>query len=333
MQPLLEVKNLKVVYDSASGAVQAVRDVSLELRRGEVLALVGESGSGKSALAKALMRLLPPSASVSGEVRLNGADILHLPERNLRELRGKAMGMIFQDPQAVLNPVLTVRRQIAEAVRLHDPQADTEQRVRELLQLVEIADAERCAASLPHQLSGGMRQRVVLAIALAAQPQLLIADEPTTSLDVTVQAQILDLLKSLQERLNMATLLISHDLSVVARLADRVAVMYAGKIVEIGTAEEIFYQPAHPYTWALLRSLPGFSADEEELYALPGMPPTLIDPPAGDAFAPRNEYALAIDYEQMPPLFRLSETHFAATWLLDARAPRIAPPLQGRCGE
>ena len=243
------------------------------------------------------------------------------------------MSMIFQDPQAVLNPVLTVRRQIAEAVRLHDPQADTEQRVRELLQLVEIADAERCAASLPHQLSGGMRQRVVLAIALAAQPQLLIADEPTTSLDVTVQAQILDLLKSLQERLNMATLLISHDLSVVARLADRVAVMYAGKIVEIGTAEEIFYQPAHPYTWALLRSLPGFSADEEELYALPGMPPTLIDPPAGDAFAPRNEYALAIDYEQMPPLFRLSETHFAATWLLDARAPRIAPPLQGRCGE
>jgi len=333
MQPLLEVKNLKVVYDSASGAVQAVRDVSLELRRGEVLALVGESGSGKSALAKALMRLLPPSASFSGDVRLNGADILHLPDRNLRELRGKAMGMLFQDPQAVLNPVLTVRRQIAEAVRLHDPQADTEQRVRELLQLVEIADAERCAASLPHQLSGGMRQRVVLAIALAAQPQLLIADEPTTSLDVTVQAQILDLLKSLQERLNMATLLISHDLSVVARLADRVAVMYAGKIVEIGTAEEIFYQPAHPYTWALLRSLPGFSADEEELYALPGMPPTLIDPPAGDAFAPRNEYALAIDYEQMPPLFRLSETHFAATWLQDARAPRITPPLQGRCGE
>jgi len=333
MQPLLEVKNLKVVYDSASGAVQAVRDVSLELRRGEVLALVGESGSGKSALAKALMRLLPPSASFSGDVRLNGADILHLPDRNLRELRGKAMGMLFQDPQAVLNPVLTVRRQIAEAVRLHDPQADTEQRVRELLQLVEIADAERCAASLPHQLSGGMRQRVVLAIALAAQPQLLIADEPTTSLDVTVQAQILDLLKSLQERLNMATLLISHDLSVVARLADRVAVMYAGKIVEIGTAEEIFYQPAHPYTWALLRSLPGFSADEEELYALPGMPPTLIDPPAGDAFAPRNEYALAIDYEQMPPLFRLSETHFAATWLQDGRAPRITPPLQGRCGE
>ena len=333
MQPLLEVKNLKVTYDSASGPVQAVRDVSLELRRGEVLALVGESGSGKSALAKAVMRLLPPSASVSGDVRLNGADILHLPERRLRELRGKAMCMIFQDPQAVLNPVLTVRRQIAEAVRLHDPQADTEQRVRELLQLVEIADVERCAASLPHQLSGGMRQRVVLAIALAAQPQLLIADEPTTSLDVTVQAQILDLLKSLQERLNMATLLISHDLSVVARLADRVAVMYAGKIVEIGTAEEIFYQPAHPYTWALLRSLPGFSADEEELYALPGMPPTLIDPPAGDAFAPRNEYALAIDYEQMPPLFRLSETHFAATWLLDARAPRITPPLQRRCGE
>lgn len=333
MQPLLEVKNLKVTYDSASGPVQAVRDVSLQLRRGEVLALVGESGSGKSALAKAVMRLLPPSAAVEGEVLLNDTDVLHLPERRLRELRGKAMGMIFQDPQAVLNPVLTVQRQIAEAVRLHDPQADAEQRVQELLRLVEIADVQRCAASLPHQLSGGMRQRVVLAIALAAQPQLLIADEPTTSLDVTVQAQILDLLKSLQQRLDMATLLISHDLSVVARLADRVAVMYAGKIVEIGTADEIFYQPAHPYTWALLRSLPGFAADEEELYALPGMPPTLIDPPVGDAFAPRNEYALAIDYEQMPPFFQLSETHFAATWLLDARAPRITPPLQRRCGE
>ena len=332
MPNLLEVKNLSVTYCSPRGDVQAVRDVSFSLRPGEVLAVVGESGCGKSALCRAVMRLLPDSAAVSGEILVNGVDIAPYRERELQKLRGRLFSMVFQDPLTALNPSMTIGAQIAEAVRVHDRKAPREAvsaRVEELMALVGIDRAAERMHAYPHQFSGGMRQRAVLAIALAGNPQILFADEPTTALDVTVQAQILDLLRSIQQKLGTATVLVSHDLGVVARAADRVAVMYAGRIVEIGTAEEVYYDPRHPYTWALLRALPALAQHGEPLYTIPGMPPTLIDPPAGDAFAARNAYALAIDYREVPPMFQITDTHFAATWLLDSRAPKVAPPLGG----
>lgn len=333
MEELLEIKNLTVSFDTPEGEVEAVRGVSLSLRAGEVLAVVGESGCGKSVLCKAVMRLLPASARIrSGRILVNGTDISSCKEREMRLLRGKLFSMVFQDPMTALNPTIPIGRQIGEAVRIHDRKLSRDQahrRVIELMELVGIENPEERCQLYPYHFSGGMRQRAVMAIALASNPRILLADEPTTSLDVTVQAQILDLLRDIQQKLGTATILVSHDLGVVARAADRVAVMYAGKIVEIGTAEDIYYDPRHPYTWGLMRSLPAFSKGQEELYTIPGMPPVLIDPPSGDAFACRNEYALAIDYEEMPPLFRISDTHFAATWLLDPRAPKIKPPLGG----
>ena len=247
-------------------------------------------------------------------------------------LRGSLFSMVFQDPMTALDPTMTIGAQIAEAVLAHRPKLEksaVRSRVIELLELVGIDRAQERMTLYPHSFSGGMRQRVVLAIALAGDPRILFADEPTTALDVTIQAQILDLLRDVQRKLGTATVFVTHDLGVVARVADRVAVMYAGKIVETGTAEEIFYDPRHPYTWGLLRSLPALSRGKETLPIIPGMPPTLIDPPQGDAFAPRNEYALAIDYEEAPPMFRVSDTHYAATWLLDERAPKITPPVGG----
>ena len=333
MSELLEVKDLSVTFPSPQGDVQAVRGVSFTLRPGEVLAVVGESGCGKSALCRAVLGLLPPKAKIAGEIRVNGTDICGLRERELRRLRGKLFSMVFQDPLTALNPTMTVGAQIAEAVRVHDRRAGraaVEARVEELMALVGIQDAPTRKKLWPHQFSGGMRQRAVLAIALAGDPQILFADEPTTALDVTIQAQILDLLRELQQKLGTATVLVSHDLGVVARAADRVAVMYAGRIVEIGTAEEVYYDPRHPYTWALLRALPALARHGEPLYTIPGMPPTLIDPPAGDAFAERNEYALAIDYREQPPMFRVTDTHYAATWLLDPRAPQVTPPIGGQ---
>ena len=240
--------------------------------------------------------------------------------------------MVFQDPMTSLNPTMTIGGQIAEAVRVHAPglsRAAVRERVLELMRLVGIDRAEERMKLCPHHFSGGMRQRAVMAIALAGSPAILFADEPTTALDVTIQAQILDLLREVQQRLGTATVFVTHDLGVVARVADRVAVMYAGKIVETGTVDEIFYDPRHPYTWCLLRSLPAFSRGAEELQVIPGMPPALLDPPKGDAFAARNPWALAIDYEEEPPMFRVSDTHYAATWLLDPRAPKITPPGGG----
>ena len=240
--------------------------------------------------------------------------------------------MVFQDPMTSLNPTIAIGEQIAEAVRVHNRRLSRDQvhrRVIELMELVGIDQPEQRYGLYPYNFSGGMRQRSVLAIALASNPRILFADEPTTALDVTIQAQILDLLRDIQMKLGTATVLVSHDLGVVARVADRVAVMYAGRIVEIGTTEEIFYDPRHPYTWGLMRSLPAYAQRGEPLYTIPGMPPSLIDPPKGDAFACRNEYALAIDYEEEPPLFQLSPTHFAATWLLDKRAPKVNPPVGG----
>ena len=333
MAELLEVKNLSVSFDTPRGELQAVRDVSFTLHEGEVLAVVGESGSGKSVLCKAIMKLLRKDARIKGgSILVDGVDITAYRPRDMERLRGKLFSMVFQDPMTSLNPTIAIGEQIAEAVRLHNRRLSRDavhRRVIELMELVGIDAPESRYGLYPYNFSGGMRQRSVLAIALASNPRILFADEPTTALDVTIQAQILDLLRDIQMKLGTATVLVSHDLGVVARVADRVAVMYAGRIVEIGTTEEIFYDPRHPYTWGLMRSLPAYAQRGEPLYTIPGMPPSLIDPPVGDAFACRNEYALAIDYEEEPPMFQVSPTHFAATWLLDKRAPKVEPPVGG----
>lgn len=334
MDKLLEIKNLSVSIHTPAGKVEAVRDVSLDLKPGEVLALVGESGCGKSMLCKSILKLLPKNAWIeTGSIRVNGVDITSYKEKDMVKLRGKLFSMVFQDPMTALDPTMTVGAQIAEAVILHNPRlskAEVYHRVIELMELVGIENPHERYKLYPYNFSGGMRQRSVMAIALAENPAILLADEPTTALDVTIQAQILDLLREIQKKLNTATILVSHDLGVVARAADRVAIMYAGRIVEIGKAEEVYYDPRHPYTWGLMRSLPALAHGKSALYTIPGMPPSLIDPPKGDAFAERNEYALAIDYEQAPPMYKISETHYAATWLLDPRAPKVErPALEG----
>lgn len=324
MSELLEVRNLSVSFDTPAGEIQAVRDVSFTVKAGEVLAIVGETGCGKSVLCKSILRLLPDIARIkAGRIWLNGTDITDYRERDMCGLRGRVFAMVFQNPMTVLNPSLSVGAQIAEAVKIHRPGMSgqaVEQRVLELLRMVKIDHPEERSRQYPGHLSGGMRQRCVLAIALAAEPALLFADEPTTALDVTIQTQILDLFREVQAKLHMASIFVTHDLSVAAMAADRVAVMYAGRIVEIGRVEEIFQDPRHPYTWGLMRALPILSGGCRRLYSIPGMPPTLINPPKGDAFACRNEYALDIDYEEQPPMFLVTDTHFAATWLLDERA-------------
>ena len=328
MEHLLALQNLHVSYHTPRGTVQAVRGVDLTLDSGEVLAVVGESGCGKSALLKAIMRLLPENASVTGRIVVNGTDIAPYPEKQLQKLRGSLFSMVFQDPMTALNPSMTIGSQIAEAIVVHEPKISKEAlraRVLELMELVEIDRPMERMKLYPHNFSGGMRQRAVMAIALAARAKILLADEPTTALDVTIQAQILDLLRELQQKLHTATILVSHDLGVVARAADRVAVMYAGKIVEIGTAEEVYYDPRHPYTWALLSSMPDLDT-KEKLESIPGTPPNMIYPPQGDAFADRNKYAMKIDFEQQPPMFKVSETHSAATWLLHPDAPKVEMP-------
>lgn len=337
MSALLEIQHLSVSFRTPQGEVEAVRDVSLSLRSGEVLAIVGESGCGKSVLCRSVMKLLPKNGWIkSGTILAEGTDITHCTQRDMECLRGRLFSMVFQDPLTALNPTMTVGRQLEEAVRIHQPDLRRDQlrnRVLELLALVGLPRPEACRKLYPCQCSGGMRQRAVLAIALAGNPSILFADEPTTALDVTIQAQILDLLRDLQHKLGTATVFVTHDLGVVARVADRVAVMYAGKLVEIGTAEEIFYQPRHPYTWGLLQALPARSRGRNNLTAIPGMPPTLDPPPRGDAFACRNAYALGIDYQEEPPMFRLTDTHYAATWLLDPRAPQVTPPVGGERGD
>lgn len=333
MSELLVIKNLSVSFRTPQGEVEAVRDVSLSLRSGEVLAIVGESGCGKSVLCKSVMKLLPRNAWIkSGTILADGMDITHYSQRDMERLRGRLFSMVLQDPMTALDPTMTVGAQIVEAVRVHQPRMErgaVRRRVLELMELVGIDRPEERYGRYPFDFSGGMRQRSVMAIALACGPKILFADEPTTALDVTIQAQILDLLRDVQARLGTAAVLVTHDLGVVARAADRVAVMYAGKIVETGTVEDIFYDPRHPYTWGLLRSLPAWAKEGQPLYTIPGTPPSLLHPPKGDAFACRNEYALAIDYQEAPPMFQVSDTHFAATWLLDERAPKIASPLGG----
>ena len=326
----LEVKNLSVSFSTFAGTVRAVRGVSFSLYDGETLAIVGESGSGKTVTCRSMMRLLAKNATVdSGEILLDGTDLLKLSEREMRRVRGNDIAMVFQDPMTSLDPTMRIGRQIEEAVTLHRriSRRDARRRMLELLRLVGIEDPERRSRQYPHEFSGGQRQRIVIAIVLACDPKVLIADEPTTALDVTMQAQIIDLLKDLQKKINTSIIFITHDLGVVANVADRVAVMYAGKIIEIGLSDEVFYDPRHPYTWGLLRAMPTLDADMPSLYTIPGSPPSLLEPlPEGDAFAARDAYALAVDEKYEPPLFQVSDTHYAATWLLDPRAPKAEPP-------
>ncbi|WP_342045399.1 ABC transporter ATP-binding protein [Bacillus sp. OTU530] len=330
MGKLLEVKDLYVSFDTHGGEVHAVRGVNFELEKGETLAIVGESGSGKSVTSKALMGLIPnpPGRIKNGAILFDGRDLTKLAEQDMQGIRGKEVAMIFQDPMTSLNPTMTVGNQIMEGLRKHQKmnKGDAHARAKELLALVGIPDPDVRVNQYPHQFSGGMRQRVVIAMALACNPRLLIADEPTTALDVTIQAQILELMKDIQKKTDAGIIFITHDLGVVANVADRVAVMYAGKIVEVGTVDEIFYDPKHPYTWGLLASMPSPDGTDEELYAIPGTPPDLIKPPKGDAFAARNPYAMKIDFEIEPPMFQVSNTHYAATWLLHPNAPKIEAP-------
>jgi oligopeptide transport system ATP-binding protein len=331
MNKILQVKDLHVSFHTFAGEVQAVRGVHFDLYEGETLAIVGESGSGKSVTIKSIMQLLPQRNSEikAGEIIFNDSDIVKASEKQMQKIRGKDISMIFQDPMTSLNPTMTIGKQIMEPLFKHRKLSKTEakERMLQLLELVGIPQPEIRMKQYPHQFSGGMRQRVVIAIALACAPKVLIADEPTTALDVTIQGQILDLMKELQQRFETSIIFITHDLGIVANVADRVAVMYGGKIVEIGTVDEIYYNPQHPYTWGLISSMPNLDTKEEELYVIPGTPPDMLNPPKGDAFAPRNNYAMKIDFEEEPPMFKISDTHYAATWLLHPNAPKIEPPL------
>jgi oligopeptide transport system ATP-binding protein len=332
-QSLLEVRDLRVSFSTYAGEVQAVRDVSFDLRRGETLAIVGESGSGKSVTAKSIMRLNPEANTMikGGEILFEGQDILKLSEKRMQDIRGPKIAMVFQDPMTSLDPTMRVGRQITESLNEHLGLSGQRARERavELLTLVGISNPEERVKQYPHQFSGGMRQRVVIAIALACDPQILIADEPTTALDVTIQAQILELLRELQEQLGMSVILITHDLGVVAHTAHRVAVMYAGKIVETGTLREIFYNPQMPYTWGLLSSIPLPTADRsQELIPIPGSPPDMHDPPKGCPFTPRCPYAMRICAEEMPGYTSFSPEHKAACWLHHPMAPNVEPPVR-----
>ncbi|AMA64170.1 MAG: ABC transporter ATP-binding protein [Kurthia gibsonii] len=329
---ILEVKNLKINFKTNAGTVQAVRGVNFTIAKGKTLAIVGESGSGKSVTSNALMKLIPqpPGIYAEGEILFDGRDLVKLTEKEMTKIRGNEMAMIFQDPMTALNPTMKVGKQIMEVILKHKKNFSKEgakKRAIELLDEVGIPYPEKRFSQYPHEFSGGMRQRVVIAIALAADPKLLIADEPTTALDVTIQAQIIELMKEIQRNSNTSIIFITHDLGVVANVADYVAVMYAGQIVEYGTANEIFYNPRHPYTWGLLGSMPDLDNKSDELLrTIPGSPPDLINPPKGDAFAARNEFAMAIDYEKDSPMFEVTPTHFAKTWLLHPDAPNVPIP-------
>ena len=329
-QVILSVRDLDVKFNLRGRVLSAIRGISLDLYQGESLAIVGESGSGKSVFTKTFMGLLDQNGTIAGgQILYNGQDLAAFKtEKQWRSIRGREIAMVLQDPMTSLNPLKTIGSQIGEAIAIHQGLRGgaLKARVLECLADVGIPDPERRYRQYPHEFSGGMRQRVVIAIAMACNPKILICDEPTTALDVTIQAQILDLLKNLKKKYDLTTIYITHDLGVVANVADRIAVMYAGDIVEIGSCEEVFYNPRHPYTWALLSSLPQLGIKGQDLYSIQGAPPNLFTEVKGDAFAPRNPYALKIDFEERPPYFQVSPTHKARTWLLDPRAPRVEPP-------
>ncbi|AQQ53915.1 ABC transporter ATP-binding protein [Planococcus lenghuensis] len=330
MEKILEVKDLELSFNTFAGEVKAIRGVNFDLYKGETLAIVGESGSGKSVTTKSIMRLLPENSAEfkSGEILFDGRDLTKLKDKEMQKIRGKDISMIFQDPMTSLNPTMKIGTQIIEPLLKHQKvgKAEAKRIAVDLLRMVGMPNPEQRMKQYPHQFSGGQRQRIVIAVALACNPKILIADEPTTALDVTIQAQILELMKDLQKKIDTSIIFITHDLGVVANIADRVAVMYGGKIVEIGTVDEIFYNPQHPYTWGLLSSMPSVDTADEKLYAIPGTPPDLLSPPKGDAFALRSDYALQIDLEESPPFFKVSDTHYAATWLLHPDAPQVEPP-------
>ena len=327
---ILSAKDVEVKFRVRDRILTAIRGISLDIYKGETIAIVGESGSGKSVFTKTFTGMLEVNGDITnGTIMFEGKDLTKLKkDKDWEGIRGKKISTVFQDPMTSLNPVRTIGYQISEVIVKHQKKSKSEakQMAIDLMKQVGIVNAENRYDDYPFQYSGGMRQRIVIAIALACRPDILICDEPTTALDVTIQAQILKLIKDLQKEYGFTTVYITHDLGVVANVADRVAVMYAGQIVEIGTAEEVFYRPAHPYTWALLSSLPQLGVKGEDLYAITGTPPSLYDKVVGDAFAPRNPYAMKIDFEEEPPMFKITDTHFAKTWLLDPRAPKAEPP-------
>ena len=335
-QLILSVKDLNIKFNLRGKVLHAIRGIDLDIYHGEVLAIVGESGSGKSVFTKSFMGLLDANGSITGgTIDYYGmADGKPLRLSDLRtekdwlQVRGREIAMVMQDPMTSLNPLKTIGAQIMEAVALHQglKGAAAKEKTLEYLRDVGISDPEKRFKQYPHEFSGGMRQRVVIAIAVACSPKILICDEPTTALDVTIQAQILQLLKEMRFKYDLTIVMITHDLGVVANIADRVAVMYAGDIVEIGTADEIYYDPRHPYTWALLSSMPQMGVKGEDLFNIVGTPPNLFAEIRGDAFAPRNPQALKIDFVKRPPYFEVTPTHKAKTWLLDPRAPKIEPP-------
>ena len=340
-EQILKVRDLDITFRTTAGAVHAIRGVDIDLYKGETVAIVGESGSGKSVTMKAAMGILASNATVTGgsiefsyhhaDGSFETVDILKKDKKWIRRhINGKRIAMVFQDPMTSLDPTMQIGKQIMEGMIWHfkTPRKEAWSKAVELLQEVGIEDAEKRMKQYPHQLSGGMRQRVVIAIALACNPDLLICDEPTTALDVTIQAKIIELIRRIQKERDISVIYITHDLGVVAKVADYVNVMYAGKIVEKGTIDEIFYDPRHPYTWGLLSAMPDLDTEDERLYTIPGSPPNLLHEKDGDAFAPRNRYALEIDDKAQPPMFQISDTHFAATWLLDPRAPKVDMPAE-----
>ncbi|MGL6100518.1 MAG: ABC transporter ATP-binding protein [Fusobacteriaceae bacterium] len=335
MEKILEVKKLKIGFNTYAGQVQAVRNIDFFLKKGETLAIVGESGCGKTVTSKSLMRLLPENNTVIGEeseINFKGENILKYGKKQLKELRGGKIAMIFQDPMTSLNPTMKIGAQIAESLIIHKKlsKKDAWKEAIEMLKVVNIPNPEKRVQEYPHQFSGGMRQRVMIAIALSCNPQILVADEPTTALDVTIQAQIMELIGELQEKMDTAVILVTHDLGVVAGVADRVNVMYAGEIIEYGTKEEIFYNPQHPYTWALLKSVPRLETENKsELYSLKGTPPDLLKPPLGCPFADRCEYCMGICKESSPEKTVISENHGVRCWLQHEEAPEVKNPISG----
>ena len=329
-KPILSAKDVEITFSLRGNKLNAIRKCSLDLYDGETLAIVGESGSGKSVFTKTFVGMLDGNGSITGgSIMYDGKDLAKFKkEKEWMTIRGKKIAMVMQDPMTSLNPLKKVGKQIQECIELHQglKGAVAKKATLQILEKVGIPYPEMRYNQYPHEFSGGMRQRVVIAIAVACRPQILICDEPTTALDVTIQAQILELIRNLQAEYHMSVIYITHNLGVVANVADRVAVMYAGQIVEVGKVDEIFYDARHPYTWALLSALPQLGVKGEALPTIDGTPPNLFNKIKGDAFAPRNRQALAIDFEEEPPYFEVSETHKAKTWYLDPRAPKIEPP-------
>lgn len=333
MAELLKIEDLQVSFYTYAGEVQSVRGVNFSLNKGEAIAIVGESGCGKSVTAQSITRLIPvpPGKIKQGKVIFEGRDITQLSEHEMESIRGRDIGTIFQDPMTSLNPTMTIGRQITEGLikHLHLSSQQAKERAIEMLTLVGIPNPERRVSQYPHEFSGGMRQRAMIAIALASNPKLLIADEPTTALDVTIQAQIIELMRDLKNKIDTAIILITHDLGVVADLAERVLVMYGGKIVETGTVEEIFYNSKHPYTWGLLKSVPRLDDDDKErLVPILGQPPDLFKPPVGCPFYPRCDYAMKVCVDHMPSMEEISEGHQSACWLNHPDAPKVQSPTR-----